>query len=370
MNILIMAPFFSFDSSKSRPGFLANILSAAGHNIHVVTSDFDHVTKVKIKPVGSNVAIDYLKTLPYKKNTSFVRFASHFLLAVRFFLYAKKNIKTYDLIYITAPFALTALGLSYFCKEKIVIDIVDSWPDSLPFPKAIRNIMSPFFFSWAYLNKLASQRASKVISLSSTFLQKVDRYREDAHILLGCRKQSRSIRLEGALNILYIGNIGTLYDFETLVDAIHLSALDITVHIVGDGDRRQYLLAEFEKKKVKYFYYGIVYDQNQIKDIVDKCDVGFNGFSNSTASFSYKSLMYFSFSLPIINSMKGDLWGFVSNNSLGFNYIDKNVLSLKDALNYMMEANRVELAKNVSDFFDKNLEMSIIEAKLLKVLEC
>lgn len=370
MNILIVSPFFSIDSSKSRPGFLANILLAAGHKVEVVTSDFDHVSKVKIQRVGSNVSINYLKTLPYTKNTSIARFASHFFLTILFFWHVKKNIQTYDLIYVTAPFALTALALSYVCKEKVIIDIVDNWPDSLPFPKSIKKLMFPMFYAWRYLNKLASQRAHKVISLSSTFLQEVNRYKDESHILLGCKKQSRNVRLDGPINILYIGNIGSLYDFETLVNAIFLSGLNMTLHVVGDGDKRGYLLAKLDEMKIKYFYYGIVYEQNVIESIVEKCDVGFNGFSNSTASFSYKCLMYFSYSLPIINSMKGDLWGYVLNNRLGFNYEDKNVLSLTDALVCIEQANRFELAKNVSNFFDSNLEMSVIESKLLKVLKC
>lgn len=364
MKVLIVTPFYDNNHNISRPSFVRKTLIEAGVNIKLLTADFSHTKKENIEP--PNVDYCALSTIKYKSNTSILRFVSHFVLAVKFFTFLVGNHKKFDKVYITLPFGFTAFLFSFLAKDKLIVDIVDLWPNSLPFNIKLTKMAFFIFKPWLWLNIIACKRASKVMSLSSTFLKQTDCYSLEGHILLGAKNKVQNLAPCNRVNrILYIGNIGALYDFESLIFALSNLSQLITVDIVGDGDRRDWLLKELESNQIPYCYHGLVYDEDTLIKIAENCTIGFNGFKGTTASFSYKAISYFSFGLPIINSMKGDMWGFVEKNSLGFNFRDKDELTSKLAI---WLSNDVEIPySKVSDFFDANLDEVTISNKIKKI---
>ncbi|CAK2713784.1 Glycosyltransferase WbuB [Vibrio crassostreae] len=363
--ILIVTPFYRDDISCSRPAFIAECLKQDGTEVLIVTSDFCHYKKEKITIDREDVI--QTKTLSYNKNTSFMRFASHLLLSFSMFYEVFKLRKFCDTIYITAPFALTASLIKIFTRKKIVVDIVDFWPVSLPFKR--RGF--PFNI-WEFLNRFSINQCDVCMSTSKTFLNYIDNADKRNHILLGAAKLTSVYKGEVTtpkklVNILYIGNIGHLYDFSTLINAVVKAEVPVKFHLVGVGDFLDELLGMLKKSNIEFSYYGSVYEKTELEDISRKCDFGFNGYKNTNASYSYKSSTYFSLGLPIINSMKGDLEEYVINFGIGYNYESENCDSLVSVLN-RAQTEHID-ANKVSAFFNEYLDFNIVKQKVLKVFK-
>lgn len=365
MKVLIVSPFFEENPSISRPSFVNQVLIQAGFKTKVLTSEFSHASK-KIRVIKD---VTLIKTIKYKNNKSIIRFLSHFVLSWKFSIYVLLNHRHFDRIYITLPFGLTALISSLLCKDKLIVDIVDYWPGSLPFSKKLRSFLSPLFTFWGKMNFLAVSRASAVISLSSTFLKESGVPKDGKQILLGAIDNSYLINHHesNTLRILYVGNVGTLYDFETLISAIITSNLKVKLDIVGDGDRIEWLKSALVENGIEFSFHGILYDEKLLINIINDIDIGFNGFVSTTASLSYKSVMYMSYGLPIINSMNGDLWDFVKGKNLGFNYVAGDVENLKECLQKAASMKNESLNPAVVDFFRENLAMEIVSKQVLGV---
>jgi glycosyltransferase involved in cell wall biosynthesis len=365
MKVLIVSPFFEDNPSISRPSFVNHILKQAGIETKVLSSDFSHASKRKREIKG----VILFSTIEYKNNKSILRFISHIVLSIKFSIYVLLKCKHFDKIYITIPFGLTALIVSLLCKKKLIVDIVDYWPSSLPFSNNIKSLLHPLFSIWEKINFLAVKRAAQTISLSSSFLAKSKATGFGTHILLGATDKSHLVKAKplSVLRILYVGNIGRLYDFDTLISAIVESDLKVKFEIVGDGDNAKKLKKRLLKNRIDFAFHGIIYDEKHLAKIVNNIDFGFNGFVSTTASLSYKSVMYMSFGLPIINSMKGDLWNFVEDNDLGFNYVAGDVASLKDCLQKAFSMKNQSLNFTVTDFFRENFEMEVVTKQVLEV---
>ncbi|WP_232568215.1 glycosyltransferase [Photobacterium iliopiscarium] len=361
MKVLIITPFYNENLEVSRPAFIFNVLISNNINVDVITSDFSHIKKERVN--FSSKKIETLPTIKYKKNTSIIRFISHLFLAFKLFYYAFKKRNKYDVFYVTAPFSIIVMLLKLFTSKKIIVDIVDFWPDSLPFPKG--KFMPLILKPWSYVNRKAINMADAVISLSSEFLSKVDNINKE-QILLGSRNrfntQDMNKKSDKYLNLVYIGNIGKLYDFKTLIKAIVSSNLNIHIDIIGDGDYREYIIKQCIKNNISYTYHGIIYDNSILDSIMATSDFGFNGFYNTNASFSYKSISYMKYGVPIINSMGGDLWDFINKYNIGFNYEAGNILQLSEVLvNCTSSKNKSD---NVKVFFNDNLDYDLVSRKI------
>ena len=310
-----------------------------------------------------------IKTIEYYSNKSIIRFLSHLVLSLKFSIYVLLNHKHFDRVYITIPFGLTALVSSLVCRRKLIVDIVDYWPNSLPFSQKIKQILFPLFYVWEKLNYLAVERASKSISLSSTFLREAGASGVGKQVLLGATDKSELIKHNESnkLRILYTGNVGTLYDFETLISAITISNINVKLDIVGDGDRADWLTKSLADSGIEYRFHGLIYDESHLACIINDIDIGFNGFVETTASLSYKSVMYMSYGLPIINSMKGDLWDFVDKHRLGFNYLAGDISALADCLAKANKLKSRELTKSVVSFFRQNLAIEVVSKQVIEV---
>ena len=369
MMICIVTPFFNKNPDVSRPSFVRQTLLEKGYDVITITSEFSHTEKCNVHYDDEDIIS--VTTLPYKSNTSLVRFLSHIILSFSLFLRAFSYRKKIDIFYVTAPFALTALLMKIFIRKKIILDIIDFWPDSLPFSDNV--IIRPFLFFWSKINLLSCSKSDFVISLSSAFLN-LARAEKSRQIQFGARSKglvrvNRELDYSYGLRMFYIGNIGSLYDFDTLVDSLKDFRGDVKLEIVGVGDRKEQLLNRLRANNISFSYHGVVYDEDRLKEIASLCNIGFNGYLNTNASFSYKALSYFSYGLPIINSMNGDIYSMVSKYSLGVNYTMGDKLSLSKAINNLSTMNFFSLTDSVSSFFDKNLDSNEVSKEILDIFE-
>lgn len=366
MRVCIVTPFFIDNPDVSRPSYIRSVLQSNNSSVITVTSNYSHVKKTRIEYDEEDIVT--VRTIEYKTNTSVKRFLSHLVLSFGLFFSAIRYRTKVDCFYVTAPFALTAMLIKLFTKKKVIVDIVDFWPNSLPFKE---NLLSSLFLSmWSSVNKFSCTIADRTISVSSNFIKLAERDLRDVILLSTSRKwDTREVVNRNELNVLYIGNVGRLYDFDSLVNAMFYFEHDVVLHIVGDGDMKDLLIDKLKCRNISFVFYGVIYDADILRDVVNRCDVGFNGYLNTNASFSYKAMSYFSYGLPVINSMESDLYEFVDEYGLGVNYSEGDYVSLLNALNTFFLQDKKQLFKNVVSFFETNLERSVVSDKIQLVFD-
>jgi glycosyltransferase involved in cell wall biosynthesis len=381
---IFIAPFFS-DEAISNRSLIVSLVMSHVENVDIVTTNFDHQSKVfkQERQFGDNRCIYYIKTLQYKSNISISRFLSHFLFSVKAALFYLKRRNEYDLVYVTLPLNLVALLVFLLSRNKIKIaDIVDIWPDVLPFPRKVKTLFLPFFLLWGKCFQLSINKCDVLMTVSDSFLeQSVKYFRKDIkfakRFYIGhAELPSASVTREDLLTIVYVGNIGHLYDFNTLINALSQPEVrcKYQLYLIGDGDKREWLLEQLQRLSIKHTYFGIVYDEKKLAEILNRCDIGFNGYINTTASFSYKASTYFAARLPILNSMPGDMRTLVRKWGIGYNYTGGDSQSLamrlsaldKDALRDMSEKSR-EFFKNEIDL---KVIMSNMELFIKSIIDC
>jgi glycosyltransferase involved in cell wall biosynthesis len=210
------------------------------------------------------------------------------------------------------------------------------------------------------------------MTVSDTFLdESVKYFKKDLHfanrIYIGHPALSRAnAAKEDRLTIVYIGNIGHLYDFSTLLSALALPDLrnKYQLFIIGDGDRRTWLINQLQLLSIQFTYFGIEYKSDTLTDILSRCDIGFNGYFNTTAAFSYKASTYIAAGLPILNSMKGDLYGIVEQCGIGYNYVAGDVRSLSNCLSSASREGLHVMAEKSGEFFKNEIDQNVIMDKM------
>lgn len=371
--MLVLSPFFHHESTSNRPRIVSEVLSEFG-SVDIITTDFDHQTKKqKIAfQFDDQRRIYYIPTLRYHDNVSILRFLSHLVFSFRAWIFFMKQRCMYDVVYATLPLNLLVAMVFFLSRDKIkIVDVVDIWPDVLPFPKTFKKIFRPFFSIWKRSFGVAVAQADFMLAVSDRFLRESLHYfkREiicSRRIYIGSQRLAvaESHMHDGRLTIAYVGNIGRLYDFQTLLAVFALHPEKYRLHLVGEGDRRIWLIDELDRIGIEYKYFGTVYDESRLINILSNCDIGFNGYSNTTAAFSYKSNTYFAAGLPILNSMTGDLRNLILKHSIGFNYLSGDIGSLSKAIQCCSKDTLIECSMNVKRFFDSELDLDKVKEKL------
>jgi glycosyltransferase involved in cell wall biosynthesis len=341
--------------------------------VDVVTSDFDHSEKVKREerqflPFDKIV---YLKTRPYYSNVGVARLFSHLLFSLKAASYFKNNRAKYDVVYATVP--LNGMAWLVFllagAKTKI-IDVVDIWPDVLPFPPVARKALAPAFAVWKWFFKSAVAKADIVMAVSDVFLHEAASYTNGAasvkRFYIGHERLVSGASKQPVFTIAYVGNLGRLYDFDTLLDVLAEDELrnHVQLFAIGQGDRQEWLIDELERRKIRYRYFGAVFETARLADILRRCHAGFNGYIHTTAAFSYKAATYLAAGLPIINSMTGDLQHLVKEHGLGENYEAGDRIHLRTCILRLMQNGTTDMAANCERFFASHLESGKIRADM------
>jgi len=362
---LVISPFFSPDSLADRPRTVAEALSRS-MPVDLLTSDFDHLRKA---PRSTTVApfehTAFLHTISYQSNVSPKRLISHILFAPRALLYFLQNRRAYTVVYVTLPLNVTAwLILSFSGNKTKIVDVVDIWPDVLPFTPAQKFALSPIFFLWKWFFKASIQKADRVMAVSDSFLAEAKRYANpDAQAQRFYIAQDRldfSAAKQPLFTLAFVGNLGYLYDFETLLEVLaeNENRQTVQLFLIGDGDRKDWLLSELSRRKILHRFWGVVYDPAQLGGILTSCHAGFNGYVRTSASFSYKACTYLAAGLPLLNSMTGDLRTLVLQHGLGENYNSGNRDQLRAALRRLCNGESESMRRNCEEFFSSSVQRS------------
>ncbi len=332
--LVIVSCFFD-KVNTSRPYLAYEFFLKKYSDVKVIYSDFNHSEK-KYR-IYEEEAFIPIKTKPYVKNISISRVISHILFSIS----VKKTLKNEkpDIIYVAIPPNICGMQVIKYAKKnnvKTIVDIVDVWPEAFHINLGLGNLLKKVVcLIWKKMRDYTLKNASCIICESEYFKKKfLSSY--DVNVIYLSKKLSCKLDLnfknknDNLITIGYLGSISHIYDFESLLkilkDLQEKEKKKVLLKIIGKGESLEILEGKLKSKNIKYIYYGCIFDEKLKQNILQTCDLGFNGYKKSTeVALSYKSIDYFSYGLPILNSAKGDTYDIIDKFKAGINFNSENL---------------------------------------------
>lgn len=356
-----------FDTFMDREASLYRFFSERGDDVTAVISDFLHIEKKtrEKRPAGYTI----LHARPYHKNLSVGRMASHWSYAKSAAAFLQEQ--SWDLIWVIAP----PNSLIHQCaayrkthpKTKLVIDINDLWPESLPIEK-IKWL--PPFAVWRHLRDRSLPMADAIVTECELFQKRLGLSKRDSTTIYLCKPENDLVQVtrqlsSDGISLCYLGSINHIIDIQAISDIIRSAAsvARVTLHVVGDGENRDQLLTSAKEAGACVVYHGVVYDEEEKQKIFSQCHFGLNVMRSSVCvGLTMKSMDYFAHGMPLINNIAGDTWDLIDKYGFGINWSPERTVDWK-------RFDAVEAGRRARMLFEQELTYSQFAQRVESVLE-
>jgi len=346
---------------------LKEILWEEDLEFKIFVSDFSHTHK---KIQRDNPEYTYVETKPYKKNISFARIKSHLN-------FAKKTVKLLedfkpDIVYVQfPPNALVKQCVKYKKRSgcKLIFDMMDMWPESLPIGGVKKIVASPLLLWWKNLRNKHIKKADFLITECSLFkdeLVKQGVKLPNIKVIYLCGKKINPITPDlptDKLNFCYLGSINNIIDIDYISDLLNKinSQKKVCVHIIGGGERGEEFIKSFNN--IDVVNHGKVFDRIEKSKIFSVCHFGINIYKECLKiGLTIKSIDYLQAGLPLVNNINSDTAFLVEKYNAGINNpTTENILKMSDA-------EILSMRQNAQKLFDENLEFEKIKGQLKAVI--
>lgn len=355
-----------------RFSYLAHLLHTKGHNVELITTNFDHGEKAPRTKDNNDFYPYKITNLPepaYKKNISIKRLYAHYTWGKEVGRYLDSLSDVPDMLYVAIPSLTVARKAARYCKKhpscKFAIDIQDLWPEAfqMVFPTFLKYLFAPltWYINYAYKN------ADLVMAVSDTYKERglsvnvknanglaVYLGNDGAKFERG-RQLYMIKRPQNEFWIAYVGTMGHSYDIKCVIDAIKLvnerSNIGKVVKFVAMG--KGPLIEEFKNyaanSKIYYEFTGsLAYEQ--MVGLMCSCNLVVNCIvKGSAASIINKVGDYALSGLPVINTQESPEYRqLVDEFNCGINCECGNSVKVADAIEKLANDAHLceELGKN------------------------
>lgn len=395
-----------------RVGIISSLLSKRNHNVVWWTSTFDHLAKKQRfdKDTTVNILENYkiilLKTPGYCKNISIKRMWDHHIMSKRFIQESANSGKP-DIIFTAFPtIDLSKVAVDYGITKNVpvVVDVRDYWPDIfIPFiPKfmrwAGRLVLRRYFIQSKYIFRNATALFAHAPKFLDWGLNRGQRKRGsfDNHFPFGYETRTygneeiqKSVNFwenlgikqdDGFFNIVFLGTIGYLFDFDTLIEAVQeLTKKNSKVRLVlcGTGEKVEEL-KEKAKGEIDIIFPGWV-NANQIYVLLRRSHLGVYPVYQSDVGTLFGSFdtipnkvpEYLSEGLPVACALsKGYLHDYIDTHIIGFNYSSQKELLVKGIESLIQNPGlHQSMATNARTIFENNFRAEKVYGQLIDSLE-
>lgn len=335
-------------SNEMRIEPIRDVLDSNGFETVYISSDFHHTLK---KYVELDKSIVPIRVRAYKKNISVDRLLSHRDFSKEVFRYLCKEQP--ELLYIKFPpnsLVKTAYEYKKNHKCKIILDLFDLWPESLPVNESIKRMLYPFMRMWA-------RYRDKYISCADLVMTECDMYRDVLGDVLPSNtktlyltKQDIRYKFQPAkyknVNLCFLGGINNLIDIESIGKVIRQFCEQgmVSLDIIGDGQYKDSLISIAKINGANTRFHGILYDEEVKYRIMSNCDFGLNLIKSSTKiALSLKSIEYFRAGLGVINNTQYDTKRIIEKEFAGVNYTGNEHIDINQTNHMKQNARKVYL---------------------------
>lgn len=372
MNVVIVN---CFETNEPRVKLVREYFVNKGNEVTIIQSDFMHISKMK--RLDKEDGFIFVESLPYYKNISIDRIKSHYKFAKDAFRIVEE-IKP-DVLYVIVPAnSLVKFAKLYKMKNKNVrlyFDVMDLWPETMPIGSIKK--LPPFTF-WKAMRDKNIRIADFIITECNLYQKVMDKTLE------GCNVETIYLaRLEDKIqinpqintnevNLSYLGSINNIIDIEKIKTIINLinKIKPTTLHIIGDGEKRQLLIDEVSSTGAKVEYHGKIYDPIEKQKIFDKCQFGLNIMKDSVCvGLTMKSIDYFQHGVPIINNIQEDTANLVNKYKIGINITNFNINEVANKIADYNKEEIIQMKNNTHKVFNQLFSYEAFIEKLDEVME-
>lgn len=401
-------------SYEPRADIVAEFFKEQGYHVDMLLSDFDHRAKKK-RALSKDALLSteargnlnreakhpeitriYIKSKPYSKNISPGRLIYHHDFAKKVYRLLH-NEEAYDILYVMLPgnsLAPAAVSLSKEKGSKLIFDLIDMWPESLP----VSGISwTPPIAYWRKLRDDNINKADCIITECRLYQKRlkldpaktvtmywaktekadaeaVSALKPDLNITV--RQESNKLAEGGDIKIAYLGSINNVIDIPLIADilktvntaCISKGAGKVKLDIIGDGENRDSFLDALKKAEISFNYHGAIYDEQKKREILSHCDWGINIMkSGVNVGLTMKSIDYLANGLRLINNIPGDTWEWVEKEHIGVNVAAESVGSSKNWVEKIRQQ-QIEDRGEIVGFYSKNFTIEAMNRMLEKVL--
>lgn len=378
-------------------------LSSKGYKVIWWTSSFSHHFKSqrtsdwKDIQVNDNYTIRLVPTINYKKNFGFGRLIKDWIFSIN--ASRRFRIENNPDVIIAAE---NPMNLGYpafwFAKKNaipIIYDQMDIWPEF--FVRLIRKpwsvMVNLLLFPVYRMRTKIYGHLSGAIALGKNYLNfmqeinpalskkpkaliyngiDVECFRNN--LLNPIRNEKLNVPKNDEIWCIFAGTLGPSYDILTILKCAEIcdnQGLRFRFIIAGSGPFSEEV-KNFESQHTNLVFLGKLLPEDLIP-IYGKCDIGFATYSEgSNVDMPDKLYDYTAGKLAIINSLKGEISDYISQYSIGVNYLAGSVTSMLDALFQFRNIEFLESCKNNSEkiafLFDKNLQNDKLYSLIEQVL--
>lgn len=374
-NAIIITAFDNY-SYYIRTKYVEKYLRDEDYSIEILAADYDHRNKKVYREERDNLTLVHVK--PYKKNLSFDRLISHYQFSKVSFEYM--TCQNLQLIYIVAPPNILFYHASKYKKghpgTKIVFDVEDMWPETLPISDFLYKLASPVLSLWKLIRNRNLNCADAIVYECNLFKEylapvvKVDKQ----GVLYFCMDgddTGRAVKdnIGEEISFVYLGSLNNIFDSDLTAKILNSIAerKKVKLHIIGDGESKNDFLSKLQN--ISVMDHGIVYDEQIKHQIFSQSNFAINIMKPTVfVGLTMKSMDYFKAGMPIINNISGDTTNLINQYGSGYNFdgrIEKLVKWI-EGLTTMEYHMMCQMSRKV---YDDNLTKDIFYERINALLE-
>lgn len=362
------------ESLDGRVSMLKGFFEKQKKDVTVITSDFSHYTKKKIKQ--ENKSFIYLHTIPYKKNISLKRIFSHIYFAKKVYQLLLKS--DYDMVWLLLPpnYLLKEVVKAKKTKKFILFaDLQDLWPESLPInSKKIKNSFVARL--WSDIRDSNLDLADVIITECNAYKRFLKNINNDSYTLYLAKDnilKFPTINLDNhILKIAYLGSINNIIDIDSITFSVKKLALNykIIVEIIGDGEKRKELINALKTiPNVEVNFRGKIFDDELKDQILSQCNFGINMMkSDVVVGFTMKSLDYLRNGVFLLNNIQNDTADLVDDEKIGIN-IDKGFSNYLDVQSIIEQSYNIKERERIIRIYNDRFSKLTFYSNLTNIIE-
>ena len=353
--------------------------SERGFCVNYITADFNHFTKEYYNKNQFPNTTKFVHVPWYNKNLSVRRIYSHIYFSLKILAICLKE----KPMVIVGVLPCNSLGIVlWFCKKilkktKLVIDITDMWPESLPYV-TIKRWLYPVMLLWKSLRSIGIDVADQIICECDLFSETigVNGKKNVNTIYLSSDEYSTknevNVDIGEQLNIAYLGSINHIIDIDGIVKLLTILKRykKIDLHIVGGGASCPELIERTKKIGISVHWHGMIFNRIKTMEILSKCHFGLNMMKKSVfVGLTTKSIDYASVGLPMFNNIPKDSKLLIELYGAGFNIVsDIDIQSIGMKIECLSNNEYFNMREGAKKMFRENFSNYAIKNKVNEVL--
>lgn len=378
MKVAVILSYYNWHDQRLY--YVKKWLGDKGYNVKMYIANYNHQIKKRIE--DDFAYADLIDVPAYKKNISLKRIQSSYVFAKQGFNEIKKLQP--EIVYVLVPPNTVAYCANKYASAykdtKLVIDVIDMWPESFPNRMLQNSIIGNI---WGSFRNNALKRANLVISecnyYKKSFPDEIkkktkvlwlfeDRDQDEEDIVCERIVEYESGISQKKIALCYLGTINNIIDLKTIDDilsALYLNGYEVELHIIGIGASKEKLVQIAEEAKCKVQDHGVIFDNKEKMEILSKCDFGLNCMRREImVGLTVKSIDYLKYGLPIISNIKCDTEMLIKNFNIGIHYRGCK----EELIEFLNRCDIKQLKENAFNCYLENFSKEAFEKRYKKIL--